>query len=134
MVAEHSRKEIWINAIISVLQGVLPFVVIVCIKSLVDYLTKPSALSETEQLWFIATLIVTALVFLANGVITEIRTYFSEKLSQSIVRNIYNKLHQKHTSLDLSHFENPKELDKTHRAVQEASFRPIKIINELLTP
>jgi ATP-binding cassette subfamily B protein len=42
-------------------------------------------------------------------------------------------LHNKHASLDLSYYENPTEQDKIHRAVQEASFRPIKIINELLT-
>ena len=133
LIAKGSGKILLINAIISTLQGVLPFVVIVCIKTLIDYLTSLSALSANQQLHFIFLLILTALVFLASGVLSEIRSYFSEKLSQSITRRVYEKLHHKHASLDLSHYENPAEQDKIHRAVQEASFRPIKIINELLT-
>jgi len=133
LLAKGSGKIFSINAVISVLQGILPFVVIVCIKSLIDYLTSLSALNDNQQIHFVFLLILTALVFLASGVLSEIRSYFSEKLSQSITRQVFEKLHRKHASLDLSHYENPSEQDKIHRAVQEASFRPIKIINELLT-
>ncbi|HEY6915658.1 MAG TPA: ABC transporter ATP-binding protein, partial [Paludibacter sp.] len=109
------------------------FLLIVCIKSLIDNLTTSFAFNSSQKITFISLLILTALIFLAGGILTEVRTYFSEKLSQSITRRIYKKLHKKHASLDLSHYENPAEQDKIHRAVQEASFRPIKIINELLT-
>jgi len=132
-ITSHSRKEVFTNAIIAALQGILPFVIIVCIKLLIDHLTKPSALEVGQQLYFISLLILTAFVFLFNGILSEVRGFYSEKLSQSVTRHIYDKLHNKHASLDLSHYENPAEQDKIHRAVQEASFRPIKIINELLT-
>ena len=132
-VTKHSEKVLLVNVIISILQGVLPFVVIVCIKSLIDNLTGTSAINPEQRTTFILLLVVTALVFLANGILSEVRSYFSEKLSQSVIRCIYEKLHHKHASLDLSHYENHSEQDKIHRAVQEASFRPIKIINELLT-
>jgi ATP-binding cassette subfamily B protein len=133
VVTKSSGKEIVVNAVISVFQGVVPFVIIVLVKKLIDFLTKTSALNESQQYRFISLLILTALIFLLSGILTELRAYFSEKLSQSITRRIYKKLHAKHASLDLSHYENPAEQDKIHRAVQEASFRPIKIINELLT-
>lgn len=133
LLAKGSGKIFSINAVISALQGILPFVVIVCIKSLIDYLTSLSALNDNQQIHFVFLLILTALVFLASGVLSEIRSYFSEKLSQSITPQVFEKLHRKHASLDLSHYENPAEQDKIHRAVQEASFRPIKIINEILT-
>ncbi|MCX6308145.1 MAG: hypothetical protein NTY32_04665, partial [Bacteroidia bacterium] len=42
-------------------------------------------------------------------------------------------LHQKHTELDLLYYEDPNQQDKIHRAVQEAGFRPVKIMGELLT-
>jgi len=132
-VTKHSEKVLLVNVIIAILQGVLPFVVIVCIKSLIDNLTGTSAINPAQRTTFILLLVVTALVFLANGILSEVRSYFSEKLSQSVIRRIYEKLHHKHASLDLSHYENHSEQDKIHRAVQEASFRPIKIINELLT-
>jgi ATP-binding cassette subfamily B protein len=133
VIIPSSGKEIGINAIISVLQGVVPFVIIVLVKKLIDFLTKTQALTESQYYRFISLLIFTALIFLLSGILSEFRAYFSEKLSQSITRQIYIKLHRKHASLDLSHYENPAEQDKIHRAVQEASFRPIKIINELLT-
>ena len=44
---------------------------------------------------------------------------------------MYQQLHQKHSQLGLSNYENPKQLDKIHRAVQEASFRPVKLLNEV---
>jgi ATP-binding cassette subfamily B protein len=132
-ITSHSRKEVFANSIIAALQGILPFVIIVCLKLLIDHLTKPSALETGQQLYFISLLILTAFVFLINGILSEVRGFYSEKLSQSVTRHIYDKLHNKHASLDLSHYENPAEQDKIHRAVQEASFRPIKIINELLT-
>ena len=131
IVTKHSGKELVINIIISALKGILPFVIIVCIKSLIDNLTQTSTVANNQQFIFVSVLILTAFVFLLNGVLTELKGFFSEKLSQSIVRRIYEKLHNKHASLDLSHYENPAEQDKIHRAVQEASFRPIKIVNEL---
>jgi len=133
IITRHSGKVLSVNLIIADLQGILPFVIIVCIKSLIDFLTKPSAIEVGQRSVFIWLLISTALVFLINGILTEVKGFYSEKLSQSVTRRIYSMLHKKHASLDLSHYENPGEQDKIHRAVQEASFRPFKIINELLT-
>jgi len=132
IVSKESEKILFVNIIISILQGVLPFIIIVCIKTLIDQLTGISTQNESQRLYFIVILVITALVFLASGVLSELKTYFSLKLSQSITRQIYQKLHWKHASLDLSHYESPAEQDKIHRAVQEASFRPIKIVSEML--
>jgi len=133
IITKNSRKNLLANTILAGLQGVLPFVIIVCIKYLIDFLTQSSALDATQRIIFISLLVLTALVFLINGILTEVKGFYSEKLSQSVTRHIYEILHKKHASLDLSHYENPTEQDKIHRAVQESSFRPIKIINELLT-
>ncbi len=133
IVSQGSMKLFWINALISVLQGIVPFVIIVLIKLLVDYLTNATGNNVGEQWYYIALMVVTALVFLSNGLLNEIRSYFSEKLSQSITRHIYSQLHAKHAELELSNYENPDKQDKIHRAVQEASFRPVKIMNALLT-
>lgn len=132
IVSKESEKILFVNIIISILQGILPFIIIVCIKTLIDQLTGISTQNENQRLYFIVILVITALVFLASGVLSELKTYFSLKLSQSITRQIYQKLHWKHASLDLSHYESPVEQDKIHRAVQEASFRPIKIVSEML--
>jgi len=132
LIANQSHKELLTNSIIAFFQGILPFVIIITIKSLIDYLTQTTELDTHQQLIFVSLLVITALVFLVNAILSEINGFYSEKLSQSVTRRIYELLHKKHATLDISHYENPEEQDKIHRAVQEASFRPIKMINELL--
>ncbi|MFM2293198.1 MAG: hypothetical protein RIS29_3011 [Bacteroidota bacterium] len=129
-VSAGSGKLLLTNALINILQGVLPFVIIVCIKALVDLLTETQ--NSFQQTLFFGLLGLTAAVFLLSGLLSEISSYYSEKLAQSVSKRIYAQLHQKHTELDLSVYENPERQDKIHRAVQEASFRPIKLLGDVL--
>ncbi len=129
MVSDGSRKGVAINLILSLLQGLLPFAFIVCIKWLIDGLTQ----EDTTLYSNYALLVLTALVFLATGVVGELKIFLGEKLSQSVIQRMYARIQSKHLSLQLSHFENPTELDKIHRAVQESTYRPVKFLNELFT-
>jgi len=133
IISKNSGKIFFINALLSVLQGIVPFIIIVCIKTLIDQLTASTIQDSQQQLFFIFLLIITALFFLISGILSEVNSFYSEKLGQSVTRRIYEQLHGKHSLLDLSNYENPSKQDKMHRAVQEASFRPIKMLNELLT-
>lgn len=132
IVMESVRKEFLINAIISVLQGITPFIILICVKKFIDVLTHGSLQNIHQQKQFILWLILTALFFLISGLLSELRDYFSEKLAQSVTKRVYLQLHEKHEELDLSIYENSSKQDQLHRAVQEASFRPVKILNELL--
>ena len=127
-----SEKLFRINSLINILQGLVPLAILVFIKYLVDYLTGTAFRGMEERLFFYLLLGATALLFLAGSVLNLLRDYYSEKMSQSVTRKVYDELHQKHISLDLSGYENPDKQDKMHRAVQEASFRPVKILNALL--
>ena len=128
-----SKKLFRINALISILQGLIPLAIIVCVKLLVDFLTGNSLHSTDRQvIWFVL-LGVTGLFFLSSSVLNQLYGYFTEKMSQSVTRQVYADLHEKHTRLGLSVYENPEKQDKMHRAVQEASFRPVKILTALLT-
>lgn len=133
IIGEGSKKLFIINANISVLQGLVPFVIIVCIKYLIDFLTNNNSDSMNLFYPFGFLLVLTASVFLLSAVLNELRSYFGEKLSQSVTTRIYSQLHAKHAAIGLSNYENPVKQDKMHRAVQEASFRPVKILNSLLT-
>ncbi len=133
LVTENSKKITLTNALITVLQGILPFVIIVCIKLLVDLLSAQTGNFNDSKFQFWLLLGITAFIFLLNGILSEIRGFFTEKLTQSVTKNIYQKLHDKHVDLDLSHYENAKEQNAMHRAIQEASYRPVKIINDFLT-
>lgn len=131
-ITQGSKKLFYINALISILQGLIPFVIIVLFKYLIDFLTVNEITSSEQKIYFGLILTATALSFASTAVLNEVRTYYSEKLSQSVTKHIYSKLQAHHIRLQLSNYENPEKQDKLHRAVQEASFRPIKIINSLL--
>jgi ATP-binding cassette, subfamily B, bacterial len=133
LVSSKSNKLIIINSLLSVLLGILPFLLIICIKVLIDKLTLVNTENEHLIVGFYGILALTALVFLSNGIVSELKSFFGEKLSQSVSKRMYQEVQWKHFSLQLSHFENPKELDKIHRAVQESTYRPLKFLNELFT-
>lgn len=129
-VAEGAPKMIWLNACLSVLQGILPFGIILSMKWIVDLLTSQQHLPVNANLLYFY-MALTALFFLTYMLLGEIKTYTTEKMTQQVTRHMYAKLHAKHSSLTLSHYETPGVLDKMHRAVQEATFRPVKLLNEL---
>lgn len=133
MISVKAKKPFLHNAIISVLQGLAPFLLIICIKSLVDVLSKTPGSGQTFWSTPEFLLPATAAVFLLSGLLTSINGYFFEKLSFAITSHTFQLLHQKHAALDLAHYEDPTQQDKIHRAIQEASFRPVKITNDLLT-
>ena len=73
-------------------------------------------------------LVMTALLFLLNALITVIKSYYMERLSYSVKCRSYELLQKKHSELDLSMYENAGQQDQMHRADQEVGFRPVKIM------
>jgi len=132
IIAKPARKQLLTNTLLSIVQGVAPFLLIVCIKLLVDSLSNP-ATSTLPWISQTGLIVLTAAVFLLSGILTVIHGFFFEKLSHAVTKHIYQLMHQKHAELDLSYYEDPNQQDKIHRAVQEASYRPVKIMGELLT-
>ncbi|MDP4272341.1 MAG: signal peptidase I, partial [Bacteroidota bacterium] len=132
LVSTHSRKMIFVNTLLAQLQGIIPLGVIYCIKLLIDFLSQPTQ-AEGSNLHLLLLLALTAFLFMGNALLNGIKGYFSEKLNHSVSRWIYELLHSKHESLELSHYENPEEQNKIHRAVQQAGFRPVKLINESIS-
>ena len=127
-----SEKQFRTNAVLAVLKGLVPLAMIVCIKYLIDFLSHSSLETAEQKGLFFLLLGTTALLFLASGLLSQISNYTGEKLSQSVSRRVYDQLHRKHIRLHYADFENSEKLDKMHRAVQEASYRPVRILNSAL--
>ena len=126
------RKQFIANLILSILQGVVPFALIVCVKWLVDVLTKSGGAIPMSWMNQNILLVLTALMFLLSGILSALNGYFRGKLSCAVTRHAHELLHRKHTELNLSYYENHIQQDKIHRAAREADYRPVKIMNELL--
>jgi len=133
-VSRRSRGKTFINLFIAVLQGLLPFVIIYLFKWMIDDLTKINLLADKSQAFdkLLMLIIATGLVFLASSLLTIISTESRERLSQSISLYIYDLLHKKHISIEMSCLEDAEQQNKIHRAVQEAGFRPLKMVTEAL--
>lgn len=122
------------NAAAASLQGVIPFLLIVCIKKLVDKLSGSSLQGAgfmDYEIW--SWLIGTALLFILGPLLTSIYRPANEALNDRINRHAYRLLHQKHTNLDLKDYELPGQQDAMHQAAREAGIRPVRIVNETLS-
>ncbi|MFA7043039.1 MAG: signal peptidase I [Bacteroidales bacterium] len=132
IVGKGTQRQFLKNAFVAVIQGVLPFLLIIFMKLLIDALTNPTIPNVSiwnDQMFLLA---MTALMFLLNALITVIKSYYMERLSYSVKCRSYELLQQKHSELDLSMYEDAGQQDQMHRADQEAGFRPVKIMSELM--
>lgn len=131
LATKGSKQLVLSNLAIAIAQALMPFALIFIFKYLVDGLSnvEPQSLNRN---YYLVLMLLAAATFFLNAILTDLRAYASEKLAQSVNRYIYQLLHQKHTVLGLRYYENHAEQDKIHRAVQEAGFRPLKIINETI--
>jgi ATP-binding cassette subfamily B protein len=131
LIIKGSAGIFTLNVFVAVLQGIMPLLLIVLFKLLIDHISKNTSFDiwTNKDLWVL--LGATALVFFAGAILTEVKSYTAEKLSQSVNRYIYKLLHHKHQILELENYENPQKQDKIHRAVQESSYRPLKLLNDL---
>lgn len=131
-ITQKSKKLFYGNILIALFQGIIPFVIIFLIKWLIDSLTATSLQSEKTAAghFLIVLIILTGAVFLTSSVLGLLNGYYRERLSQSVSNYIYSLIHGKHADIGMSYLEDSDQQDKIHRAIQEASFRPNKLLSE----
>lgn len=120
------------NAVLTVIQGILPAITIYFSKAIVDGVItafQTQARADTRHvltlviLWFGVQLISSLLQTLGQ-LITSMQT---DLLSNSVSVMLIEKAN----SLDLSYFENAQFYDKLENARREAGFRPGQMVNQL---
>ncbi|MEI6347743.1 MAG: signal peptidase I [Bacteroidota bacterium] len=134
-ICRDSRRIAFVNILISVFQGVLPFVIIYLIKRLVDAISVVNSYTDKIDAYKVigVIIVVTGIAFLAQSILSIIGNEIRVRLTQSITMYIYRLLHKKYSSLEMAYIEDANQQDVIHRAVQEAGFRPIKMVNESLS-
>jgi ATP-binding cassette, subfamily B, bacterial len=131
---QSSKKIFRINIILSLFFGLLPLIVIYLVKWLIDELSRAKGLNDNAQFYFTVFIIgCIALAFFIQSILSIYSGITREKLSQSVSIHIYNLLYEKYASLELEYLEDATQQDKIHRAIQEAGFRPNKMINQYLS-
>jgi len=122
------------NAVLAVVQGVLPLAAIYLMKLIIGSVTqgigsadKGAAFRHTAILILLA-----ALVGLLSAVARSVSTLVSEAQAQVVTDHMSDIMHAKSVAVDLEYYENSRYYDTLHRAQQEAPFRPTSIINGLV--
>ena len=105
--------------------------IILLIKLFVDELSA-SSLRDSQQQYFYRFVGRYGICFLLNVLLAELRTYFSESC-RSRLPDTFIHFFRQNTAFSTCRTTKIEKQDSLHRAVQEASFRPVKILNALLT-
>lgn len=131
-ITSRSEKIFRWNVFISVVQGMLPLAILILIKILVDLLTKKDIGSEMFfEFNFIYLVIgIIGLILLLQSVLNAWSLIWKEKMNHSVSLYVHELIHNAFTEIDMKHLENAAMQDKIHRAVQEAGFRPQKMLNQ----
>ena len=129
IVWKSSPKWVMVNALVLLIRGVLPLLIIYIIKLLVDevsYVLINGSLDQDyhqiNQVLFLA-----GAIFLLNGVLSSISGILNEKLSFCINDAVHEMIHARSVSIEYSNFEDYNFQNIYHRAISEASYRPSKI-------
>ena len=131
MVHRCNSRSFWLRVVYVVLQSVLPLVNLYILKGLIDSVTAGTA-SGGYGLQVMGLLITMCFVFLLNRIVSALNGINNDVLSQRLVDYISDLLQRQSARLDMQYYDNPAYHDTLHRAQQEASYRPLQIMNNIM--
>jgi ATP-binding cassette subfamily B protein len=122
------------QVVLALVQGLLPLVSIYLTFRIVNgAVAGASAADKNAAFRQVAYLIVwAAVVGLAIVLARSITTLVSEAQAQVVTDHVSDMIHAKSIAVDLEFYENSRYYDVLHRAVQEAPYRPTKVVTDLV--
>jgi ATP-binding cassette subfamily B protein len=138
----QSLKLVWnsapgwtvVNIVLSAIRSVLPLLLVLLIKMLIDAIT--AAVKEGqgfEENQIILMIVAVAVVYFIDEISSDLGNWVRKNQSYKLEIFMYGLLHRKSISLDLINFEKPEYFDILSRASREAPWRPNSILNNLIT-
>jgi len=114
-------------------QGMLPLGMLYLIKLMVDAVSAsmsgPNPENGLSEVVFL--IILLGVVAVANTGCSILRGFISSGQSQAVTDHMAAMLHAKSVNIDLEYYEEPQYYNTLHRAQQEASSRPTRILSAL---
>ncbi len=137
-------SPVWtiVNVVLAVVQGLLPLLGILLLGLIVNFVQvtataavkKPlGAAAEAAAFRHVAFLIVlAAVVGLVTAVARSVAMLVTEAQTQVVTDHVSDLVHSKSIEVDLQYYEDSKYYDLLQRAQQEAPYRPMSIIQDLM--
>jgi hypothetical protein len=118
---------------LAVVQGLLPLAALFLYRQIVNAaIAGASAADKRAAFQHVAYLILwAALVGLAIVLARSITSLVSEAQAQVVTDHVSDIIHAKSIAVDLEFYENSRYYDVLHRTVQEAPYRPTKVVTDL---
>jgi len=134
LVWKGHRSLAMAGLLLTMVEGILPLVVLYVLKLLIDSVT--TAHTGGMPLWGDGSpgnmLLVLAGVTLATILCRSGGRLVSEAQEQAVTDHIFRLIQAKSIQVDLAYYENSHFYDTLHRAQQEAPYRPTRILNGLV--
>ena len=130
MVHRCDPASFWRRLLYVLLQSLLPLVNLYILKLLVDSVTM--AVQEAAVATCVPYLIAFAAVFFLNRTIAALNSVNSDVLSQRLIDYISDLMQRQASVLDMAYYDTPAYHDTLHRAQQEASIRPVQVLDNFM--
>lgn len=130
MIRLCDSRAFYLRILYVVVMNVLPLINLYILKFLVDSVNtgQPTVFLGVEMTTYLSLGLFCA-IFLLNRIVTVLNGVNNDIMSQRLVDYISERMQGQSAQLDMSYFDNPEYHDTYHRAQQEASYRPIQILN-----
>lgn len=134
MIRMCEQKSFWLRIFYVVVQSVLPLLSLYILKFMVDSVTNGTDQIILGHQFNTYTLLGTfCLLFLLNRLVNVLSTVNTDIMSQRLIDYLSDRMQKQSAQLDMSYFDNPEYHDTYHRAQQEASYRPLQVLNGFMS-
>jgi ATP-binding cassette subfamily B protein len=117
-----------------VIQGVLPIASLYLLKLIIDAVASGISSGDIQPVLRQVTILIIleGVVTLVNSITRSVSGLVAELQGQAVTDRAQDIIHGKSIEADLEYYENAQYYDTLHRAQQEAPYRPIQILSDLL--
>jgi len=126
------NKAFIIRLLVVIISSILPLLSLYVLKIMVDSISDAASQATQNP---IENILFPIFLFVAISFATRfcniIRKVNNDKLSQKLVFHINTLIQDKASSIDVSYFDSSTFYDSFHRAQQECTTRPIRILNDI---
>lgn len=134
MIRQCHRSSFYWRIIYVIILSVLPLLNLYILKFLVDSVTtgQPPVLMGVEYNTY-SLLGIFCVIFLINRLVSVCNGVNNDVMSQRLQDYISDVMQKQSAALDMAYFDNPEYHDTYHRAQQEASYRPLQVLNGFMS-
>ena len=139
---QHAVKLVWqssplwtiFSLVFLFIQGLLPLLSLYLVKLIVDTITNSLATTEPTQTFrqLLILILIAGVAVLFQNICQSLSGLTQIAQSQIVIDHIYNQIHSQSIAVDLEYYENSQYYNALHRAQQQASHIPPRILQHLV--